>query len=52
MLIRIEFEMLQAYEDFELNSREWPQEGKNAGNQGSDSFSFSIWVVEKLAQVS
>ena len=47
MLIRIEFEMLQAYEDFEF-----PQEGKNAGNQGSDSFSFSIWVVEKLAHVS
>ena len=28
--------MLQAHVDFLLNSREWPQEGKNAGNQGSD----------------
>ena len=36
MLIRIEIEMLQAHVDFLLNSREWPQEGKNAGNKGSD----------------
>ena len=44
--------MEQAYEDFQLNSRERLQERKNAGGQGSDSFSFSIWLVEKFAQVS
>ena len=52
VLIRTEIDMEQAYEDFQLNSRERLQERKNAGGQGSDSFSFSIWLVEKFAQVS